>query len=174
MRTSLFCALLAAFLTSGCDDPPTDGDAGREPSHDAGSSDAGAHDASTSDAAPSADAATPGDCDTRTGGAFISFAVGDESLRVWSTNDAFIDAAIANMASDTRQNAVFGTILAGADCEPEHAWHLDPEDMSFADFSVEVCDGRPSDLDNDLAYWMDTVMQYCPWGPMITAIDDRR
>lgn len=40
-------------------------------------------------------------------------------------------------------------------------WHLDPETVSFADFTTEICDGRPSFVDQSLSEWKDK--QYCPW-----------
>jgi hypothetical protein len=30
--------------------------------------------------------------------------------------------------------------------------------------TIELCDGRPSDLDRDLEYWRGSVKRYCPWG----------
>jgi hypothetical protein len=30
--------------------------------------------------------------------------------------------------------------------------------------TIELCDGRPSDLDAELDYWAGTVKRYCPWG----------
>jgi hypothetical protein len=43
-------------------------------------------------------------------------------------------------------------------------WHLDPATVHFADLTAEVCDGRPSDVQGDLGYWVDVVGRYCPWG----------
>ncbi|MCS6895593.1 MAG: hypothetical protein NZZ60_05530 [Bacteroidia bacterium] len=46
-------------------------------------------------------------------------------------------------------------------------WHLHPDSVEFAEVAVEVCDGRPSDIENALSYWIDTVGFYCPWGAWI-------
>lgn len=42
-------------------------------------------------------------------------------------------------------------------------WHLDPDSIAFADFAIELCDGCPSFVEEDLEYWIGTVNQYCPW-----------
>jgi hypothetical protein len=49
------------------------------------------------------------------------------------------------------------------------SWHLAPETVQFADVTIELCDGRPSDVEGDLAYWVDVVGRYCPWGSEIVA-----
>jgi len=45
-----------------------------------------------------------------------------------------------------------------------YAWHMDPADVRFAEFAVEVCDGRPrSDVQADPTYWVDHLGYFCPW-----------
>jgi hypothetical protein len=36
--------------------------------------------------------------------------------------------------------------------------------VKLVEVTIELCDGRPSDLDRDLEYWLGTVKRYCPWG----------
>src|SRR5262249_2778116 len=33
-------------------------------------------------------------------------------------------------------------------------WHLDPNTIAFVELSIEVCDGRPSDIETNLDYWL--------------------
>ena len=49
------------------------------------------------------------------------------------------------------------------------SWHLAPGTVEVPDFAVEVCDGRPSMVEADLAYWLDTLGQFCPWGATVVA-----
>lgn len=49
------------------------------------------------------------------------------------------------------------------------SWHMEPESIEFADVTIEVCDGRPSDVEADLETWIDTVGRFCPWGSEVTA-----
>lgn len=49
------------------------------------------------------------------------------------------------------------------------SWHMVPETVEFVDTAIEVCDGRPSDIEADLDYWIDTVARFCPWGTQVVA-----
>ncbi len=55
-----------------------------------------------------------------------------------------------------------GRIYRGTQVNVGHRWHL--RNVRLVDATIELCDGRPSDLDSDLSYWIDTVKRYCPWG----------
>lgn len=46
-------------------------------------------------------------------------------------------------------------------------WHIDPASVQFAEMAVELCDGRPSFVQERLDYWIDTVRTYCPWSARI-------
>src|SRR5262245_21903973 len=48
-------------------------------------------------------------------------------------------------------------------------WHMDPTTVTAPDLAIELCDGRPSMVQSDLNYWVDTVKQYCPWGAKVVA-----
>jgi hypothetical protein len=47
------------------------------------------------------------------------------------------------------------------------SWHLDPLSIAVPDASIELCDGRPSMVQSDLDYWVDTVHTYCPWAARV-------
>lgn len=57
-----------------------------------------------------------------------------------------------------------------------HDWDfaLDPADVAFADFTIELCDGQFTDIENDPDYWMSTVGQYCPWSTRSLVQEIRR
>lgn len=53
------------------------------------------------------------------------------------------------------------------------SWHLKPETVRMVEVSIELCDGTPSFVENELDYWLETVKSYCPWrGRIIAAADD--
>jgi hypothetical protein len=116
----------------------------------------------------------PSLCEARSGGALITFDVAGETLSVWITDAAFIGEAHRLLDAGERRIPSFATLHDGTDCDPQWGWHVDPEDVEWADFTIELCDGRPSDIEADEAYWLGTVGQYCPWGAEILSIDDRR
>lgn len=86
-----------------------------------------------------------------------------ETYRVLLTGAA-ADTARAARAAGTSPGIPNGKILPGdGDVNFGHEWHV--EDVEFADFTMEVCDGTVSYID-DLGY-EDYVSQhgdrYCPW-----------
>jgi len=46
-------------------------------------------------------------------------------------------------------------------------WHMVPSTVHAADMAIELCDGRPSMVEDDLDYWLGTVKQFCPWGAVV-------
>ena len=63
---------------------------------------------------------------------------------------------------------VSGTLRAGdGDFNAPWSWHWEPESVHTPDLAIEVCDGRPSMVEDDLAYWLGTVKQFCPWGARV-------
>ena len=48
-----------------------------------------------------------------------------------------------------------------------YSWHLDPNDFEWADVTVEVCDGRPSDVEDRVI----TSDRYCTWAGKVIAVD---
>jgi glucose/arabinose dehydrogenase len=113
-------------------------------------------------------------CAERTGGALITFGIVDESLTVWITDSTFIDRALEQLAGGTRRIPIFGTLLDGRACDPQWTWQVDPANVLFADAAIELCDGLPSHIEADKAYWLGTVKSYCPWSAVVRSVDDRR
>ena len=93
----------------------------------------------------------------------------------WSTNDAFIDEAI-----DIRDGVLpqripnFRDLHWGGECSDPHTFHPDPEDMGWADMTMEVCDGHLGYINENINDWMDQVDQWCPWMSYITEVWDYR
>jgi glucose/arabinose dehydrogenase len=122
------------------------------------------------------DAALPAACACaeRGDGALIRFRIVDETLSVWITDGVFIDRALELLATGTTQIPVFQTLLDGRDCDSQWTWHVDPAAVSFTDAAIELCDGKPSHVEADKDYWLNTVGSYCPWSAVVDAVDDRR
>ena len=49
------------------------------------------------------------------------------------------------------------------------SWHMAPATVHAPDVAIEVCDGRPSMVEEDLAYWFNTVERFCPWGATVVS-----
>jgi len=48
-------------------------------------------------------------------------------------------------------------------------WHMAPATVHVADVTIELCDGRPSMVQEDLTYWVGTVQRFCPWGARVVS-----
>jgi hypothetical protein len=42
--------------------------------------------------------------------------------------------------------------------------------VSFADFTIELCDAVPSHIENNQVEWFRDVKQYCPWSAKVGAV----
>ncbi|MBI2435187.1 MAG: hypothetical protein HYV26_20200 [Candidatus Hydrogenedentes bacterium] len=113
-------------------------------------------------------------CPERTGGALISFEVAGDEIDLWITNDAFIDTAIGLLGEGPSRVPNFLEIVAGTDCDERWSWHVDPQQVEWADFTIELCDGTPSYIEAHRDAWIQDVGQWCPWSAAVMSVDDRR
>jgi hypothetical protein len=100
--------------------------------------------------------------------AAVTFAVVNETFRVGLTTDEQVEAARAAQDGAAARIPV-GRIVAGTQVNSGWSWHL--EDVAFAEAVIELCDGRPSDVER-----LGTAFgggRYCPWGAEIVAIETR-
>lgn len=99
----------------------------------------------------------------------VTFEVaGGEQFRVLLTDPADIDIADRLAAGDGDAPSIpNGLVLRGETGVNEgFTWSIDPNDFEFADVTIEVCDGIPSDVEQGLV----TSERYCPWSAIVTAI----
>jgi hypothetical protein len=92
--------------------------------------------------------------------------VSNETFRIRLDTPQLQQAARAAQAG-TGPKIPNGRIVAGADVNSGYSWHL--EDVSFADATIELCDGRPSDVEREGAKWGGG--RYCPWGARVIGIE---
>ena len=100
--------------------------------------------------------------------AFVTFSVIDERFRVSLTSDEQIAAARAAQAGGLARIPV-GRIVSGTRANTGWSWHL--EDVTFAENTTEVCDGRPSDVEREGTSFGGG--RFCPWAATIVDIDPR-
>ncbi|SHL32390.1 hypothetical protein SAMN02745216_05013 [Desulfatibacillum alkenivorans DSM 16219] len=97
------------------------------------------------------------------------------ALRGYSDSENFI-AATSNPATiaqveaqlqapeDQRRMHINGNIAAGnGGVNHCWGWHHVTNQWALAEMSMELCDGRPSHVEDDLDYWLNTVGGFCPW-----------
>ena len=90
-----------------------------------------------------------------------------ERFRIRTSNPATATALDARRRSGTL-GVIGGRLLRGdGGFNAPWSWHLDPLSIEVPDASIELCDGRPSMVQSDIDYWVDTVRSYCPWSARV-------
>jgi RTX calcium-binding nonapeptide repeat (4 copies) len=100
------------------------------------------------------------------GGVLATFEVTGERFRVWVVNPQTIWDLYRLKKGLSTASIPNGRILQGpgrAAHNVPYSWHLDPQDISMADFTTEVCDARPSYVEENLGEFVDNVGRYCSW-----------
>ena len=99
----------------------------------------------------------------------VTFQVaGDETYRILLTDPADIDIARRLLAGEDAPSIPNGLVARGETGVNEgFTWSIDPDDIDFADVTIEVCDGIPSDVEAGLV----TSDRYCPWSAVVTAVE---
>jgi hypothetical protein len=97
--------------------------------------------------------------------AVVTFDVVGETFRV-QLNDAETIAAARAAQAGGPATIPNGRIVVGAGVNVGWSWHL--EDVEFAEVTIELCDGRPSDVERAGPSYGGG--RYCPWGARITSI----
>lgn len=71
---------------------------------------------------------------------------------------------------DERRLHINGVIEHGTkDYNDNWNWHFVENQWALAEISTEVCDGRPSFVEEEIDYWVDQVGRFCPWSSRVEA-----
>jgi len=98
--------------------------------------------------------------------AVVTFAVGSEEFRVALTTADQVAAARAAQSGGGAKIPT-GRIVPGTQVNAGWSWHL--EEVTFAEITIELCDGRPSDVERAGVQFGGG--RFCPWSARITRID---
>src|SRR5689334_6740211 len=97
--------------------------------------------------------------------AVVTFSAVGETFRV-ALNSADQVAAAREAQSGGRARIPIGRIAPGTQANTGWTWHL--EDLTFAEATIEVCDGRPSDVERAGVQFGGG--RFCPWLATIVRI----
>lgn len=89
-----------------------------------------------------------------------------ETFRVHLVEPADVEAAFRSLDQGTAAHPNGRVVRTGPEVNTGYDWHLDPADVSFSSFSIELCDGRPSDVGED--WWAANSPRFCPWQSVVT------
>ena len=101
-------------------------------------------------------------------GVVVTLRVADaEEYHIRLTGPEDIAVAQKLLAGAVAQRIPNGRVVRGdPDVNVDYSWHIDPTSVEFADTTTEVCDGRPSDVENGTI----TSEWYCPWSAQVVTI----
>ncbi len=98
----------------------------------------------------------------------VTFEVaGDERYRILLTHPDDIAIAHQLLAGEDAPGIPNGLVVRTTGVNTGYSWSIDPDDIEFADTTIEVCDGIPSDVEAGVV----TSERYCPWSALVVAID---
>jgi hypothetical protein len=100
--------------------------------------------------------------------AVVIFDVAGETFRVEVIGSEQISAARAAQALGTTI-IPNGRIAVGTQINKGWSWHL--EDVDLAAVAVELCDGRPSDVERDGIRFGGG--RFCPWSARVLMVSSR-
>jgi hypothetical protein len=100
----------------------------------------------------------------------VTIRVIDEEYRIELVTPESIENARMLLDGEEAPGIPNGVVLRDGDggVNEPWSWHIDPETLEWADFTIEVCDGLPSDVEEDTI----TSENYCPWSAEVIALDD--
>ena len=97
-----------------------------------------------------------------------TFRVVDETYKIELATPELVQHARDLLAGEEVASIPNGTVVRDdPGVNAPWSWHIDPATLEFADFTIEVCDGLPSYVEDGTV----TSDQYCPWSAEIVSID---
>lgn len=107
------------------------------------------------------------------GSRFFEFQASDGHTFIAWTNDTMVIQKVeAQLALEPAQRNMHinGEILempANCDLNKSWSWYFNPEDWDLADISIEVCDGNPQYVEDNLDDFIQ-IGRYCPWSSTVS------
>ena len=97
----------------------------------------------------------------------MTFQVAGEQFRVQLNSKDQVDAARRAQQGGAAR-IPNGRIILGTSENAGWSWHL--EDVAFAEVTIELCDGRPSDVERGGVQFGGG--RFCPWNASIVSIGE--
>jgi hypothetical protein len=102
--------------------------------------------------------------------AVVTIRVIDEEYRIELVTPESIENARMLLDGEEAPSIPNGLVVRDGDggVNEPWTWHIDPASLEWADATTEVCDGLPSDVEDNTI----TSDRYCPWSAEVIAVDD--
>ena len=114
------------------------------------------------------DGAGDGPSPTPAGPVVVTFEVaGSETFAALLTDPTDVGVAWRLLAGEDAPSIPNGRVIRETGVNTGWSWSMDPADFEFADVTIEVCDGLPSDVEAGIV----TSERYCPWSAVVVAVE---
>ncbi|QYH37151.1 hypothetical protein FFT87_07520 [Salinibacterium sp. M195] len=93
---------------------------------------------------------------------------GGEQYAIELATPELIEHAKRLLAGENLAAIPNGVVIRGESSVNEPwSWHIDPATLEFANVTIEVCDGIPQYVEDEIV----TSDRFCPWSAQIVAVD---
>jgi hypothetical protein len=97
----------------------------------------------------------------------VTFEVVDERYKVLLTDPTDIATARRLLDGEDVPSIPNGRVVRETGVNEGYSWSIDPNDIEFAEVTIEVCDGLPSDVEIGVV----TGDRYCPWAATVIGVE---
>ena len=102
-------------------------------------------------------------------GVVVTVDAGGETYRILLTEPEDIATARALRAGTSTATIPNGKVVRGdPGVNTGYSWHIDPTDIEWAEVTMELCDGKPSDVQANTI----SGDRFCPWSAKVKAVED--
>ena len=101
---------------------------------------------------------------------YFTVQVIDETFVIYVTDFETVKLALESL-NGKNSKIPFGDLAAGdGGFNNPWSWHMVPDTVRMVDFSIEIYSGKPSFVEEELDYWLNTLGSFSPWsGKIISA-----
>ncbi len=101
-------------------------------------------------------------------GVVVTIDVTGETYRILLTDPADIQVARDLLDGKAAPGIPNGKVVRGdPGVNTGYSWSIDPSDIEWADMTIELCDGKPSDVEaNEISG-----DRFCPWSAKVVAVE---
>ena len=104
------------------------------------------------------------------GKSFIIQTANGDKFAVYATDPEAIHLLTDNYYGLNNMFVTGRLVIGNGGFNSPWSWHLDPDDVTMAEFAIELCDGTPSEVERNLPYWLFQVETFCPWSSKVIEI----
>jgi hypothetical protein len=93
----------------------------------------------------------------------------DERFVARTSDPDLIARVRAELAKPLAERALHinGVIAKGSDANAPWSWHFVEKEWTLAEMSIELCDGWPGYIEENLDTWLADVGFFCPWASRV-------